>query len=179
MNITVTVDELTLDTVVAKVFGYDEDGDLVTTGKERTVAHLVADQIAAKATADDRYPKLRDDVLKIRQEEIRTAIRPAIEQAIARPIRKTNGWGEPTGPETTLSELIIAEVRSYLGEPVDKYNRDKGTLLSNTIRAEVKRAFAEEIADAVKQARDAVAKEIGDQVSTQIAEAVRKGITSR
>lgn len=178
MNITITVDEVTLDTVVAKVFGYDEDGDTCETG-ERTVADLVVEQIVAKLVADNRYPTLRDTVAEIRKEEIRNAVRPSIEEAISRPIRKTNHFGEPTGEVTTLSEFIADEARKQLTEPADRYSREKGTLLQQTVRAEVRKAFESEIAEAVKQARDAVTKELGDQIASQVADAVRKGVAAR
>lgn len=177
MNITVNVDEVTLDTVVAKVFGYDEDGDTYETG-ERTIAELVVEKLVAKLVADDRYPRLRDQVAEIRKEEIRKAVRPTIEEALARPIYKTNGYGERTGGETTLFELIAEEARKAITEPIDRYGRDKGTFLSNAVREEVQRAFKEEIANAAQQARDAVTKEIGEQIGTQVTDAVRKGIAS-
>ena len=178
MNITVTVDDITLNTLVAKVIAYDEDGDPVPTGEEKTVGSLVAEQIVDRLIRDDRYPALRQQVLEIRQEEIRAAIRPAIEQAVAQPLRKTNRFGEATGEVTTLNELITDDVRAYLQEPADKYNRQAGTLLQKLIRDSVAAAFKQEIADAVKAAREAVTKEIGGQISDQVAAAVRKGLTA-
>jgi hypothetical protein len=179
VNITIQVDDITLSTVVADVVDIDEDGDLVATGKERTVADLVAAQIVDRLVSDDRYPRLRDRVTEIRGEEIRAAIRPAIVEAVSRPIKKTNGYGEATGQETTLSEVIVDEARKYMKEPADKYRREAGTVLQSLVRAEVDRAFKAEIADAVKQARDLVAGQIGSQVSEQIAGAVKAGLKAK
>lgn len=179
MNIEIKVDDITLSTVVAEVMDYDEDGDLVPSGKERTVAELVAAQIVEQVVRDDRYPRLRDQVTAIRDEEIRAAIRPAIEQAVNRPIKKTNGYGEATGQETTLSEVIVDEARKYMKEPADKYRREAATVLQSLVRAEVDRVFKAEIADAVKQARDLVAGQIGAQVSEQIAGAVKAGLKAK
>jgi hypothetical protein len=178
MEITVTVDSISLDTIVDTVLGVDEDGDEYTAG-ERTVAGHVAAQIVAKIIKDDRWPRLRDQVLEIRKEEIRAAVRPSIDEALSRPIHKTNSYGETQGAATTLAEIIADEARKWITEPADRHRSDKGTLLQNAVRTEVTRAFQAEIADAVKQARDAVTKEIGDQVGQQITEAVRKGIAAR
>lgn len=179
MNIEIKVDDITLSTVIAEVVDYDEDGDLVSSGKEKTVADLVADRIVEKLVRDDRYPRLKDRVTEIRDEEIRAAIRPAIEQAVTRPIRKTNSWGEPTGQETTLSEVIVDEARKFMKEPADKYRREDGTVLQKLVRDEVHKAFGAEIADAVKQARELVATHLGDKVSDQITAAVRAGIQAK
>lgn len=167
MNITVTVDELTLDTIVAKTVAYDEDGDAYETG-EKTVGHLVAEQIVDRLVKDDQWPRLREQVLTIRAEEIRTQVAPAIETALTKPIRKTNGYGEHTGAETTLSELIADEARKQLTEPVDRYRSEKGSLLQNAIRAEVKKAFEAEIAAAVRKAREDVIAEFRATAQEQI-----------
>lgn len=179
MNIEIKVDDITLSTVVADVMVYDEDGDLVPSGKERTVAELVAAQIVERVVRDDRYPRLKDKATEIRDEEIRAAIQPAIVEAVTRPIKKTNGYGEPTGQVTTLSEVIVDEARKFMKEPFDKYSREKGTVLEAMVRAEIHKAFGAEIADAVKQARELVAGELGDKVSDQITAAVRAGLKAK
>lgn len=158
MNITVSVDEITLSTVVAEAVGYDEDGDLVVQG-DKTVAHLVAEQIVERLTRDDRWPSLRDQVTEIRKDEIRAAVRPAIDEALTRPIFKTNQYGERTSSETTLSELISDETRKSLTEPANRYQSQDGTVLQQAIRAEVKRVVAEQIGETVRKlAAEAVAE---------------------
>jgi hypothetical protein len=158
MNITVTVDEVTLSTVVAEAVGYDEDGDLVVQG-DKTVAHLVAEQIVERLTRDDRWPTLREQVTELRKDEIRAAVRPAIDEALNRPIFKTNQYGERTSSETTLSELISDETRKSLTEPANRYQSSDGTVLQHAIRAEVKRVVAEQIGETVqKLAAEAVAE---------------------
>ncbi|MET9909762.1 hypothetical protein ABZZ74_23655 [Streptomyces sp. NPDC006476] len=179
MNIEIKVDDITLSTVVADVMSYDEDGDLVPAGREKTVADLVAERIVASVVRDDRYPRLKERVTAIRDEEIRAAIRPAIVEAVTRPIKKTNGYGEPTGQVTTLSEVIVDEARKFMKEPADKYRREDGTVLQKLVRDEVHKAFGAEIADAVKQARELVAGELGDKVSDQITAAVRAALAAK
>jgi len=174
VNIEIKVDDITLDTIVGKVVGFDEDGDAYETG-QRTVADLVAEQIVKKLVADQRYPTLRDMVLEIRKEEIRAAVRPSIDEALARPIYKTNTYGERTGTETTLAELIADEARKQLGEPADRYSNGKGTVLQQAIRTEVQAAFKAEIAEAVKQVREQVSKELSDQMAEHVVKAVATG----
>ena len=174
MNITVNVDEVSLDTVVAEIVAFDEDGDPYPNG-ERTVADLVAAQIMARLLKDDGYRQLATRVQEIRAEEIRAAVRPLIEEALRRPIRKTNTYGEATGAETTLTEVIIDEAQKAITKPLDSYNRDKGTFLSKTVADEVKKALSAEIADAVKKAREQVSAEIGQHVAA----AVQAGLKAR
>jgi hypothetical protein len=174
MNITIKVDDVTLDTVVADVVGYDEDGDLIERGG-KTVAHMVAEQITARLVKGDRWSKMADKVSEVRTEEIRAAVRPLIEEAISGPVRQTNSYGEPVGQETTLRALILEEVRKLMKEPADRYGRDSGTLLSKTIADEVQKAIKAEIADEVKKARDLVSGQIGQMMAT----AVQQGLKSR
>ncbi|EFE65844.1 predicted protein [Streptomyces viridosporus ATCC 14672] len=179
MNIEIKVDDITLSTIVADVVSFDEDGDTYTEGG-KTVADLVAEQIVARLVKDDQWPYLREKVMDIRNEEIRAAVRPSIDEALARPIYKTNSYGERiNGAETTLAEIIADEARKQLSEPADRYHRENGSILQQAVRAEVKRAFESEIADAVKQARDMVAAELGDTVSAQIAAAVKAGLKAK
>lgn len=173
MNITVNVDEVTLDTVVAEVYGYDEDG---YAGKQSTgtIADLVAAKIVEKVAADEtRWRPLTRHVTEIRTEVIREMIRPQIEQALSEPFRKTNGYGEPAGEPVTLRTLIVAEVRKAMAEPADSYNRAKGSFVDQLVRNEVRAAFAAEVADAVKQARTAVAAEIGQHVASAVQAAMK------
>lgn len=88
MNITVNVDEVTLDTVVAQVYGYDEDG---YSGKQSTgtIADLVAAKIVEKVSADEtRYTPLLVHIRNIRTELIREMVRPQIEQALSEPFSR-------------------------------------------------------------------------------------------
>ncbi|MFD9369621.1 hypothetical protein ACFWA6_18280 [Streptomyces sp. NPDC060020] len=178
MNIEINVADITLATVVAAGFRYDGDGEEYPA--EQTVGDLVAAQIVERLVQDDRWPSLRDRVTQIRNEEIRAAVRPAIDEALARPIHKTNGYGERVGTETkTLAEVIADEARRQLTEPADRYRSEKGSILQQTVRDEVKRAFTAEIAATVQKARDLVTKEMGDQIAQQVTAAVAAGLAKR
>jgi hypothetical protein len=168
MNITINVDEISLSTAVAEVIGWDDERDTPVTGPQ-TVADLVAAQIVERVVKDRGYPTLLEQVKTIRAEVIREAVRPQVEAVIAAPVQKTNGYGEPVGEPVTLRDLIIDEARKAINAPVDNYSRDKGTFLTQAVAAEVKKALSAEIADAVKQAREQVATEIGDMVAKSVA----------
>ncbi|MET8081848.1 hypothetical protein [Streptomyces sp. NPDC005303] len=178
MNIEIKVDDITLSTVVADVVAFDEDGDAYTEGS-KTVADLVATQIVERLVKDNQWPSLREQVMEIRKEEIRAAVRPSIDEALARPIYKTNGYGERTGQETTLAEIITDEARKQLAEPVDRYRTEKGTVLQQAVRAEVKKAFETEIAEAVQAARDLVTQELGAELTEKVTATVTAALAKK
>lgn len=177
MNITVQVDKVTLASTVAEVLGYDEETGETYPQGERTIGDAVAAQIVAAATKDSgRYRALIDNVTSIRAEMIREAIAPQIEQALTSPFRKTNQYGEATGQEGTLRELIIEEAQKAMTREVDGSGyRDRQTFIQKTVAEQVQKALGAEIADAVKAAREQVSKEIGSHVAA----AVQAGLRSR
>lgn len=173
MNITVTVDEIALDTVVAEVFGYDsESGEPYEQGS-KTVADLVAEQIVHKIMASKDYRGMQERIREIRSEVIREAVRPQVDEAIAAPIRKTNTWGEPVGEATTLREVIIDEARKLMNEPLDRYAQGKGTYLTKAVRDEVKAALSAEIAESVKQVREQVSGQVGQMITDAVTAAMK------
>jgi hypothetical protein len=164
MNITVNVDEVTLQTLIREA---NEHHDGVT------LADLVAEQVTARlVNAGDWYEKTRV-VAEVRREVIAEAVRPQVEEAIAAPLQKTNGYGEPVGEPVTLRTVIIDEVRKMLAKPADSYASGKGTVLQAMVRKEVEAAFANEVRDAVKQAREQVSEEIGQMVASAVAAGMR------
>ncbi len=175
MNITVSVDEVTLETVVGKVMAFTEDGDEYETGTGKTVADLVADRIVDRAVNREGWQRLADQVREIRAEVIRELVRPQIEAAIAKPVQKTNSYGDKVGEPVTLTELIIDEARKALRAPADSYNRGGETVIGKAVAEAVKKAFAAEIAAEVAKARALVSDEIGKHVAA----AVQAGLKAR
>lgn len=173
MNITVKVDDVTLDTAVAAVIACDEDG--AYRDGERTVADIVAAQIVDRIVKDaDRWYELRQAVTEIKREAVREAVRPMVEQAIAEPIHKTTAYGDPVGGPVTLREVIVDEARKVINskDPND-YRGDKGTFLVRVVREEVSNALRAEIAAEVAKAKAAVADEIGRQVASAVTAAMK------
>ena len=102
MNITVQVDEVTLDTAVREATEYDEDADGFR--QPPTVGHLVAAQIVDRLIRTDGWQSFSSAVLQVRTDLIREAVRPLLAEAIAAPVQKTNSYGEPVGGTVTLRE---------------------------------------------------------------------------
>jgi len=174
MNITVKVDDLTLETAVGQVIGYDnESGEPYSMG-DRTLADIVAAQIVDRAVKrEDWYDFIRT-VADVKREAIREAVRPTIEKAIAEPLTKTSAYGDPIGGTTTLREVIVDEARKLLDRKVDNYPAHSNqTVLQKVVAEEIQAAFAAEIKDAVAKARASVADEIGKQVASAVAAAMR------
>jgi hypothetical protein len=174
MEFTVNVEKIDLAEHVAS--HYDDDGDRVPSG---TLADLVAHQLVVQFAKSDSYRGLAERVRTIRDEEIRKLLEPTLTEAFTGPIHATNSYGEKTGAATTLRELIMAEAKKITTLPSDSYSRDKGTRLQQIIRAEVDAAFKAEIAQAVKDAREAVGKEFGSTISEAITAAVRDAMRAR
>jgi hypothetical protein len=166
MNITVTVDEVTLDTVV-----HSYDGDQVTIG-DRVVSAITSHLVASK----DVYPPLRDQVSKIRDEEIREQVRPLITDALTEPVKLTNEWGDPVPgvKSTTLRDIIVTEARRQFTTKADTYSRSGQTILQKLVADEVSTAFRKIITDEVKAARAEVATQIGAMVADAVAAGMRK-----
>jgi hypothetical protein len=171
MNITVNVDEVSLDTVVAEVLGYDHETGESYPERERTIGDIVAEKLLERVINHDRgsgYQGLLTQVREIRAEVIREAVRPQVEEAIAAPVQKTNSYGDPIGEPTSLRDLIVAEARKAVNEPADRYSSRGGSFLQQAIEKAVKDALADEIKSAVEAARKGVAGEIGKTVAAAV-----------
>lgn len=167
MNITVSVDEVSLGSVVR------EDGECSSL---TTIGDLVADRLAQRIINDrDAYRPFSHEVTRIRDEEIRKAVAPLIAEALTTPKQQTNTWGESTGPSVTLSEIIVAEARKQLSQKAgDSYSSDRRTIVQKLVADEVTKAFGKVIAEEVAKARDLVADDIGARVAAAVQEGLRK-----
>lgn len=175
MEFTINVDKIDLAEEIGS--HYDEDGDRVGKG---ILADLVVERLVKQFAKSDVYGDLVERVRKIRDEEIRTALAPLLAEALSKPIHPTNQWGEKTGTETTLSEVIVAEARKWMNAKVDSYGgRDSATNLQKMIRDEVRAGFENEIKTMVTEARDVVSKQIGTTVAVAVQSAVAEGLRAR
>lgn len=150
IKVDVNVDNIGLQSSVGTRRKYDDDGEYEA--GEVLLVDVIAQVVAEKLTKDDQYPKLRDQVLKIREEEIRAAIIPMIEKAVAAPIQKTTSYGSPVGEPTTLTELIIQTTNDILKKGIDRsgYSDSRGeTLLAKLIRTEVTNAMQKELKEVI------------------------------
>lgn len=174
MEIKIEVPEVTLNTVVGDVVRVDEDGDEYLDG-QMTVADKVAQLIKAEVVKHPEYENLRKRVTEIRNQEIREAVKPLVREALERPIRKTNYYGEPVGQETTLSEIIMDEAKKAWSTSKDSYGSRQNTL-QDVIAAEVRKHIQGEVAKAVKAAQEAALKAVGDLAAGPVVDAVRKAM---
>ena len=174
----VNIDDLDLN---EKIGGYyDEDGDYVGS---KTVAGAVIAKLVERAVKGDSYSGLKKRVEQIRDEAILAAIEPVIAEALAKPLQKTNSYGEPVGSETTLRDLIMERVRKTLGiSTEDSYRNGRyehSTTLEKLVRAQVDAAIHEEIAEAVKAVKDEVPKQLGASIGDTVAATVRDALAKR
>jgi hypothetical protein len=175
MDIKVNVENIDLGDYIDN--HYDEDGDRVPGG---TLADVIARQLVEKFSRSDLYHGFRDRVQAIRDEEIRAQLAPVIAEALANPIRRTNNYGEQTGADTTLREVIVDEARKWMtSKATDRYGQSSGganggTNLQVMIRASVEDAFKTEIASAVKEVRDAVGTNVSELVAAAMNQALAK-----
>lgn len=178
MILQVDVKDLDLDEAIGGY--YDEDGDLVGA---KTVGSAVIAKLVEQAAKGDYYSTLKTRIEQIRDEAIRAAIEPVIAEALSKPLVKTNSWGEPQGKETTLRELIMEQVRKTLGISTEGTYRngsyERSTTLEKLVRGQVATAINDEIAEAVKAAKEAVPDALGATIGETVATVVRDALTSR
>lgn len=174
MDIKVTVENIDLGDYID---GHrDEDGDYIPGG---TLADAIVRQLVDKHSRSDAWKGIAERVQAIRDDEIRTQLAPVIAEALTKPIQTTNAYGERTGTETTLRELIAAEARRYLNEPSDRYNTDRTSRLQVEVRKAVAEAFKDEVAGAVQEVRDAVAEAVGGNFTEMVSAAVSQALAKR
>lgn len=156
----------------------DDEGDYIPGG---TLADNIAHQLVEKFSRSDLYDGFRKRVQTLRDEEIRAQLTPVIAEAVAAPIKRTNTWGEKTGDDTTLREVIVDEARKWMDTKQEQRYGDRSTTtnLQAMIRAAVEDAFKTEIADAVKAARDAVTTEFGSGIGERVSGIVREALSKR
>jgi hypothetical protein len=179
MQINVTVDGLDAIDLTAEIGEEirdydDETGEYNTRGK--TLADIVAEKITARLTADEYWSGLRKRFLELRDEEIRAAVRPLVENALTGPITKTNVYGEPTSGTTTMRELVMAEVNKVIHERSDKYRSDSPTMLQANITKAVRTELDKELRAVFDAEKQKVVGAVRASAAELVAEAVKKGL---
>lgn len=173
MNINVDVTDVSLDSVVGDRRVPDGDGGYDR--EPQTLGQAVAEDIADRLVKDDRYARLRDEVLQLRKEEVHKLIAPIVAAAITQPIQRTNTYGQPAGPAVSMTELIIQETREYLGK-VDTYRRDEGTVVQKLVREAVSKTIRTELASVIAEEKAKVVAAVRAKAAELIADAVKEGI---
>jgi len=175
MNLTVTVDEIALDSIVGEVYAYDPEADERHT-RPQTLADLIAAQFVERLVTVPGYQVLAQEVTKARSALIRERIAAQIEDELTKPIRPTNTWGEATGAPTTLRAEIsrIAADAVKVTTPSNR-NREESAL-EKLIRTEIGVALAKELAGFVADEKAKVVAAVRAKAAELIATAVKEGV---
>lgn len=150
--------------------------DVVNPGDEYykavTIADLVAEKLL-KTAIKEEGTYLKERINKIRDEAIQELLEPIIREAIEGPIYLTNSYGEKTGKETTLRELI-SELAKRILSYKDGYT--KKSWVDEFIRKEINTVLTKELQDLVAAEKKKVISALKDNVAEVITAAVTRGI---
>lgn len=143
------------------------------------IIETAAEKLVKRVTTEDGlkegYLSLVERVRRIRDEMIREAIAPVIAEALAAPLAKTNEYGETTGPETTLRELIVKKSRDQLQQSKDRYGKPL-TILSQIMYDEIGSALDKELREAITEAKAEVLVTLREQGARVIADTMKKAL---
>lgn len=180
IDLTITLD---LDKKLAGETYVDADGDYAGTGPttlEDVVLGMAATELAdraVRARSEGLYDNLKDRVAKIRDEAIREQIEPLITDALSRPIKRTNSFGEPHGEETTLRAIIAQQAEDALKVSNTRNPnrfRDTDTTLTKFIADEVDRALKNELKKALDEAKAQVLARVQEAGGEVIADTLKR-----
>lgn len=175
MDINITVENVDLTSVIpGKTRVYDPDTEEYGY-TERTVGEAVALHLAEALMRTDEYQSLKKRVLEIRDEEIRERVKPVVEKAISAPIQQTNHYGQPSGPATTLEEVIVKEAQNYLNKR-DGYGDRSVSVVQKFIDAAVEKTIKTELAAVLVEEKAKVVAAVRAKAADLIAQAVKEGI---
>ena len=179
MDINVSVGDVNLNDVIEGRGPWDEDAERYA---PLTLADLVAEKLADRFIQQERseWPGMRKRVSDVMNETVRERVIPIVDEAMSAPIRKTNSYGEPiNGSETTMRELIISTVTSWLTGPAGSNGGSYGERKTNAqvlVQAAVGRELTKELSEAIATERAKIVKAVRDQAAAIIADAVSKGV---
>lgn len=149
--------------------------DIGTTLPQLVIAKA-ADLVVSRMMLDaDNYRPLRDRVHEIMEGEVRKAVVPAIEQALAAPVQRHSEFGEPVGDPVTLNEYIANVARRMLqqgGRPVEQ--RRGGSVVEQVIEESVRRVLASELQKEVDAAKAQVREAVRQKGADFLADTVTK-----
>lgn len=172
-----------LDTEIRETYQQvNADGDYAPTGPFTLLDAIVAEaahQLVTKIIRDsNRYGEMREAVSRIRAEMIRERIAPMLDEVFDKPAQLTNGYGERTGKEVTLRELVIEAARKEMKHTNARSDYDRTAFdkaLATTVPDVLTKELSAEIAEAKKtlrtQIREASMSAIAAAITKQIAPA--------
>lgn len=160
---------LDIDQYLVRFNGYDQDGEEVV--EPQTLEDVLLERAAAMLStrvAKDVTKELSTRLRQITDEAIRTQVVPIVEKTLATPFRRSNAYGEPSGPETTMRDEIVRVATEYLTKPADNYHSERGTAVQAFIKAEVEKAMKAELKAALDEAKTQVRTAVTEQAASLI-----------
>lgn len=164
--------EVKLDLVWPELRG-DEDGGPLSIAD--TIVEAAARQLLEGIDKDVKRG-LRDRVSAVRNEVIREAVKPVIDEALQEPLQRTNSFGEPVGQETTLRELIIEETRKQWQQANNNSGgvRRRETYIEKVVREEIEKTFAAELKVTIDEAKAGVLEAVRAKGAQVLAETIQR-----
>lgn len=157
---------LTMDTTV----GYDHDDDPISLG-DKVINRLVSNLTAKFA---DQAKAQLNAALAVAIEAKATEL---VDAAIEQPFQKTNTWGEPIGPATTLRELIDEKIKAFLTARVDSYPRNTPqSYIQNLVGNKVAQEMEKEFKEAIQQGKEQLLAAVKGRAAEVIAESMRRAV---
>ena len=161
---------LSLDTTVGRVYnGEDEDAPL-SLGEallDRLERRLVA---SFQAQANQMLSTALAQQVKAKAVEL-------VEEAVNAPIRKTNSWGEATGVETSLRQMLHDEVQSLLTKQSQGYgSRDSKTFIQTLVGSQASVMLEKEFQVALNEGKEQVLAAVKNRAAEVISESLRRAV---
>ena len=162
---------------------YDEPPAYEPVSLGEAVTEALAAQLASRIDAErdqilrDARRDLHEQVARIRTEVIREQVTELVREQMAKPLRKTNSWGEPIGKETTtLTDLIATEVKTYLSETAPRRGyseREREGGLMQLLRTAVADAMQKELKAEIDRAKERVRSEVAGKAAELFGDVVK------
>lgn len=142
--------------------------DLVVEGAVRALVH---ESTLGTAPLSD---SLKRRVKEIRDEEIRDALLPMIQEALTGPLEITNTFGEGRGGTTTLREEILKTSKELFAVKSvrEDLRRENATPVQKIIREEISRALDKELKEALAEAKAEVISAVREKGAEVLARTI-------
>jgi hypothetical protein len=121
---------------------------------------------------------VRETVVSLADAEFKKIAKSELEKVLTKGFKKTNEYGEPIGSETSIREMLLAQFKEYISEPVDSegrresYSRNGSLTRSQYI---INKMAHGPLMDAVQE----TVKKIGEEAKKQIQASVSKYIAEQ
>jgi hypothetical protein len=171
--------KITIDTaelVAANIQRYDEDGNPMPSpdfheSVVEAVARIVAGDVLTKGSL--AYD-IRQEVAVAITEEVKRQAVELVRQAVAAPVRPSTAWGDRTGEETTVREMVRKELQEFVKPTKPQRYRDSYDKTPHNL-GELIASLAKEVwtSELQKEAQEAKAQVTGEVRKKALAAAVR------